>query len=141
MQHPLLASALARIAEDSENRAYIGRDEGAIRQLLSMVLSDDTHVVQQACKALSCIAMDATLVARLVKADVLQSIWAVLGSTEPEIQVGGFGGRFDGRLIIVGEARWAVYGRFDGRFVIVGDLGGRSWWGVWWAVSYSWGIP
>lgn len=88
LQHPLLASALARIAEDSENRAYIGRDEGAIRQLLSMVLSDDTHVVQQACKALSSIAMDTTLVARLVKADVLQSIWAVLGSKDPEIQVG-----------------------------------------------------
>jgi hypothetical protein len=95
LQHPLLASALARIAEDSENRAYIGRDEGAIRQLLSMVLSDDTHVVQQACKALSSIAMDTTLVARLVKADVLQSIWAVLGSKDPEIQVGDwkrFGG-------------------------------------------------
>lgn len=44
-QHPLLASALAKMAQDDSNRSVIGKDEGALRQLLSMMLSDDPHVV------------------------------------------------------------------------------------------------
>lgn len=44
-QHPLLASALAKMAQDDSNRPVIGKDEGALRQLLSMMLSDNPHVV------------------------------------------------------------------------------------------------
>eukprot|EP00897_Mesotaenium_endlicherianum_P003568 jgi/Mesen1/3239/ME000187S02402 len=87
VHHPLLASALARIAEDSENRQAIGKDEGAIRQIVSMVLSDTQHVVEQACLALSSLAADGALVLRLMKADVLQAITSLLHSRQPEILV------------------------------------------------------
>lgn len=46
-QHPLLASALAKITQDNSNRAAIGKDESAVRQLLSMILSDNRHVVRK----------------------------------------------------------------------------------------------
>lgn len=46
-QHPLLASALAKMSQDVSNRAVIGKDESALRQLLSMMLSDNHHVVSQ----------------------------------------------------------------------------------------------
>lgn len=33
------------MAQDDSNRSVIGKDEGALRQLLSMMLSDNPHVV------------------------------------------------------------------------------------------------
>ncbi|CAI5466949.1 unnamed protein product [Closterium sp. Yama58-4] len=139
VHHPLLASALARICEDRENRAAIGKDESAIRQIVSMVLADSKHVtdrelgagglqalvshlvksdvlapicslllsqqpcqtptprslfpfhhphqVEQACHALSSLAMDDALVTHLVKSDVLAAICSLLLSQQPEILV------------------------------------------------------
>lgn len=44
--HPLLASALAKIImQDQGNRVVIGKDENAVRQLISMISSDNRHVV------------------------------------------------------------------------------------------------
>lgn len=43
--HPLLASALAKIMQDQGNRVVVGKDENAVRQLISMITSDDRHVV------------------------------------------------------------------------------------------------
>lgn len=43
--HPLLASALAKIMQDHNNRVAISKEENAIRQLISMISSDDRHVV------------------------------------------------------------------------------------------------
>uniref|UniRef100_A0A2P2L1R3 Patatin n=1 Tax=Rhizophora mucronata TaxID=61149 RepID=A0A2P2L1R3_RHIMU len=43
--HPLLASALAKIMQDQGNRAVVGKDENAVRQLISMISSDNRHVV------------------------------------------------------------------------------------------------
>lgn len=82
-QHPLLASALAKIAQDDGNRSAIGKDESAVRQLLSMMLSDNRHVVEQACLALSSLASDALLALRLMKADIMQPIGALLKASEP----------------------------------------------------------
>lgn len=45
VHHPLMASAIARIVEDRENRAAIGRDDSALKQIVSMVLCDSKHVV------------------------------------------------------------------------------------------------
>ncbi|CAI6003024.1 unnamed protein product [Closterium sp. NIES-65] len=87
VHHPLLASALARICEDRENRAAIGKDESAIRQIVSMLLADSKHVVEQACHALSSLAMDDALVTHLVKSDVLAAICSLLLSQQPEILV------------------------------------------------------
>ncbi|GBG71579.1 hypothetical protein CBR_g8995 [Chara braunii] len=87
--HPLLASALAKIVDDTDSRGALGRDDGAIRQLLSMILSDNKHVVQQASLALSSISAEADHVSRLIKADVLQCVRSVLRSEQPEIQVPG----------------------------------------------------
>lgn len=43
--HPLLASALGKIMQDQGNRAFVGKDENAVRQLISMISSDNCHVV------------------------------------------------------------------------------------------------
>lgn len=43
--HPLLASTLVKIMQDEGNRSVIGKDENAVRQLISMITSDNRHVV------------------------------------------------------------------------------------------------
>lgn len=43
--HPLLASALGKIMQDQGNRGFVGKDENAVRQLISMISSDNCHVV------------------------------------------------------------------------------------------------
>ncbi|XP_024394241.1 phospholipase A I isoform X2 [Physcomitrium patens] len=83
-QHPLLASALAKMAQDDSNRSVIGKDEGALRQLLSMMLSDDPHVVDQACVALASLAVDGAVGVRLMRADLVQAIEMVLRNTSNE---------------------------------------------------------
>jgi hypothetical protein len=80
-QHPLLASALAKMSQDVSNRAVIGKDEGALRQLLSMMLSDNHHVVEQACVALASLAVDGAVGVRLMRADLVQAIEMVLRNT------------------------------------------------------------
>ncbi|XP_022139959.1 phospholipase A I isoform X2 [Momordica charantia] len=76
--HPLLASALAKIMQDEGNRAVISKDENAIRQLISMISSDNRHVVVQACFALSSLAADVSIAMQLMKADIMQPIKSVL---------------------------------------------------------------
>ncbi|KAH9329901.1 hypothetical protein KI387_002009 [Taxus chinensis] len=83
-QHPLLASALAKITQDESNRNAIGRDENAVRQLISMLNSDNRHVVEQACSALSSLASDTSLAMLLMKADIMQPIELVLKSVVPD---------------------------------------------------------
>ncbi|KAL4201106.1 hypothetical protein AMTRI_Chr02g256950 [Amborella trichopoda] len=83
-QHPLLASALAKMMQDEANRATVGKDENAVRQLISMISSDDRHVVKQACSALSSLAGDVSLAMQLMKSDIMQPIVSVLKSFVPE---------------------------------------------------------
>lgn len=82
--HPLLASALAKIMQDQENRVVVGKDENAVRQLISMISSDNRHVVEQACSALSSLAGDVSVAMLLMKCDIMQPIIAVLKSFAPE---------------------------------------------------------
>lgn len=76
--HPLLASALAKIMQDEGNRVVVGKDENAVRQLISMISSDNRHVVEQACSALSSLAADVSVAMQLMKADIMQPIETVL---------------------------------------------------------------
>ncbi|KAJ8761900.1 hypothetical protein K2173_005611 [Erythroxylum novogranatense] len=82
--HPLLASALAKIMEDEGNRAAVGKDENAVRQLISMISSDNHHVVEQACSALSSLSGDVSVAMQLMKCDVMQPIETVLKSVAKE---------------------------------------------------------
>ncbi|KAL5775437.1 hypothetical protein ACOSP7_012994 [Xanthoceras sorbifolium] len=82
--HPLLASALAKIMQDQGNRVVVGKDENAVRQLISMISSDDRHVVEQACSALSSLAGDISVAMQLMKCDIMQPIETVLKSFPPE---------------------------------------------------------
>ena len=52
--HPLLASALAKIMQDEGNRVVVGKDENAVRQLISMISSDNQHVV---CYSICCLSL------------------------------------------------------------------------------------
>lgn len=113
--HPLLASALAKIMQDDGNRVVVGKDENAVRQLISMISSDNHHVVrrlavltnillayllfcyiwfknsnfwqvEQACSALSSLAADVSVAMQLMKSDIMQPIETVLKSV-PEGEV------------------------------------------------------
>ncbi|KAK4421328.1 Phospholipase A I [Sesamum alatum] len=78
--HPLLASALAKIMQDEENRVVVGKDETALRQLISMISSENQHVVEQACSALSSLASDVPVAILLIKLDIMQPISRALKS-------------------------------------------------------------
>ncbi|KAL9681700.1 hypothetical protein QQ045_013487 [Rhodiola kirilowii] len=78
--HPLLASALAKIMQDHGNRMVVGKDENAVRQLISMISSDNRHVVEKACSALSSLAADVSVAMQLVRSDIMQPIESVLRS-------------------------------------------------------------
>lgn len=106
--HPLLASALAKIMQDEESRVVVGRDETALRQLISMISSDNQHVVcfhlvimhkyfkylllgvyvscqvEQACSALLDLASDVLVAMHLIKLDIMQPTERVLISGESE---------------------------------------------------------
>lgn len=82
--HPLLASALAKIMQDQGNRVVVGKDENAVRQLISMISSDNRHVVEQACSALSSLASDVYVAMQLMKSDIMQPIETVLRSMAQE---------------------------------------------------------
>ncbi|KAL4628424.1 hypothetical protein ACB092_05G237800 [Castanea dentata] len=82
--HPLLASALAKIMQDQGNRVVVGKDENAVRQLISMISSDNRHVVEQACSALSSLSADVSVAMQLMKADIMQPIELVLKSSGQE---------------------------------------------------------
>ncbi|KAI3456431.1 hypothetical protein Pfo_013094 [Paulownia fortunei] len=79
--HLLLASALAKIMQDDGNRVVVGKDENAVRQLISMISSENQHVVEQACSALSALASDVSVAMQLIKSDIMQPIERVLKST------------------------------------------------------------
>ncbi|PKA45653.1 LRR repeats and ubiquitin-like domain-containing protein [Apostasia shenzhenica] len=82
--HPLLASALAKLMEDQNNRLAISKEENAVRQLISMMSSENRHVVEQACSALSSLASDVSLAMQLIKSDIMQPIGSVLKSVDQE---------------------------------------------------------
>ncbi|RWR85093.1 phospholipase A I isoform X1 [Cinnamomum micranthum f. kanehirae] len=83
--HPLIAYALAKIVDDHDNRTVIGKDENAVRQLISMISSENRHVVEQACSALSSIAADVSLAMQLMKSDIMQPIKSVLKAAPEEV--------------------------------------------------------
>nr|GEX43802.1 phospholipase A I-like [Tanacetum cinerariifolium] len=78
--HPLLASALSKMMQDEVNRVIIGKDENAVRQLISMISSENHHVVEQACSALTSLASDVSVSLQLMKCDIMQPIQRVLKS-------------------------------------------------------------
>ncbi|KAI3741056.1 hypothetical protein L1987_58723 [Smallanthus sonchifolius] len=82
--HPLLASALAKMMQDEGNRVVIGKDENAVRQLISMISSEDQHVVVEACSALTSLASDVSVAFQLMKCDIMQPIKRVLTSVGPQ---------------------------------------------------------
>ncbi|XP_076923033.1 phospholipase A I-like [Bidens hawaiensis] len=82
--HLLLASALAKIMQDEGNRVVIGKDENAVRQLISMISSEDQHVVVEACSALTSLGSDVSVALQLMKCDIMQPIKRVLTSVGPQ---------------------------------------------------------
>ncbi|KAJ9566706.1 hypothetical protein OSB04_002672 [Centaurea solstitialis] len=82
--HPLLASALAKMMQDEGNRVVIGKDENAVRQLISMISSENQHVVEQAGSALTSLASDVSVSLQLMKCDIMQPIQRVMKSVGPQ---------------------------------------------------------
>ncbi|KAK9820032.1 hypothetical protein WJX72_005289 [[Myrmecia] bisecta] len=90
-QHPLLAGALGRIAEDPLNCEAISREVGAIQQLILMALSEDEVVVEQACKAIGLLGRHNSLTsAEIVQSDVLSAMLSLITSPKIKSQLAGF---------------------------------------------------
>ncbi|KAE8728676.1 Phospholipase A I [Hibiscus syriacus] len=86
--HLLLASALVTIImQDEGNRVLIGKDHNALRQLVSMISSDNRHVVEQACSALSTLAEDVSVAMQLMKCDIMKPIETIMTSPSREEHV------------------------------------------------------
>lgn len=89
-QHLLIATAIAHIAaEDKANCEAIASTEGAIQQLLSMVLSNDVLVVKEASKTLGALAADPALARKLVDAKALQHIQSLLSDSKNAVKICG----------------------------------------------------
>ena len=83
--YPLLASAVFEIiVQDQRNRLVVGKDENTGRQLINMISSDNCHVVEQACSALSTLDGDVYVTLQLMKRDIMLPIETVLKSPAPE---------------------------------------------------------
>ncbi|RZC50554.1 hypothetical protein C5167_018993 [Papaver somniferum] len=76
--HPLLASAMAKIMQDDGDRVVVGKDENVVQQLISMMSSDNPHVIEQASYALSVLAADVSVAMQLMKSDIMQPIESLL---------------------------------------------------------------
>ncbi|XVF87704.1 hypothetical protein PTKIN_Ptkin18bG0141900 [Pterospermum kingtungense] len=74
--HLLLVVAM----QEHRNRPVVGKDENAVRQLITMISSDSRHVVEPALSALSTLAGDVSVAMRLMKWDIMQPIQSVLKS-------------------------------------------------------------
>ncbi|KAI3920451.1 hypothetical protein MKX01_000790 [Papaver californicum] len=69
--HPLLASALAKTMQDDGDRIVVGKDENAVRQLITS-------------SALSALATDVSAAIQLMKSDIMQPIESLLRSRGQE---------------------------------------------------------
>eukprot|EP00898_Chlorokybus_atmophyticus_P001815 jgi/Chlat1/2634/Chrsp178S02477 len=86
-QHPLVATAITMVAEDRASCAAIVAQPGAVQRLVSMALSDNLHVVNQACTTLTHLAQDPTLARRLVDDGALSLAQSLIKSENERTQV------------------------------------------------------
>lgn len=66
------------MAQDNSNRAAIGKDESALRQLLSMMLSDNPHVVDVFSELTMKICLTWSLLNMGVESSLSESLGGVL---------------------------------------------------------------
>lgn len=85
-QHPLIASAIARLADNRLGCDAILAVEGSVQQLLSMVLADSMQVVNEACTTLSALAQDASAAGRLLSAKALQRMLGLMQGNDTRAQ-------------------------------------------------------
>ncbi|PWA93284.1 phospholipase,galactolipase [Artemisia annua] len=57
-----------------------GKDENAVRQLISMISREDQHVVVEACSTLTSLATDVSVALQLMKCDIMQPVKRILTS-------------------------------------------------------------
>ncbi|KAK9839624.1 hypothetical protein WJX81_001442 [Elliptochloris bilobata] len=89
-QHPLLAGALGKIAEDPAACAEIVREVGAIQQLILMALSENEVVVEQACKTIGLLGRHNSLTSlEIIEGDVLSAMMRLITSTKHKNQLAG----------------------------------------------------
>ncbi|EIE23713.1 hypothetical protein COCSUDRAFT_41874 [Coccomyxa subellipsoidea C-169] len=89
-QHPLLAGALGKIAEDPAACSAIVREVGAIQQLILMALSENEVVVQQACKTLGLLGRhDSFTSDEIIQGDVLSAMLSLMRSVKHKSQLAG----------------------------------------------------
>ena len=85
-QLPLLAAAVAQLAQEPAQAEAMAAAEGGVQQLLSMALSDNQLVVSRACATLACLAQSPTTANKLLAARAAARLLALLRSTSPAAQ-------------------------------------------------------
>ncbi|KAK9861855.1 hypothetical protein WJX84_002096 [Apatococcus fuscideae] len=102
-QHPLLAGALGRIAEDPLNCATISKESGAVQQLILMALSDNEIVVEQACKTLCLLGTHNSITTNeIIESNVLSAMLSLISSCKHKSQLAGL--RVLGVLALTSDA-------------------------------------
>ena len=85
-QLPLLAAAVAQLAQEPAQAEAMAAAEGGVQQLLSMALSDNQVVVSRACATLACLAQSPTTANKLLAARAAARLLALLRSMSPAAQ-------------------------------------------------------
>ena len=85
-QLPLLASAVARLAQEPSQAEAMAAAEGGVQQLLSMALSDNDFVVSRACATLACLAQSPATANKLLAARAAARLLALLRAHAPGAQ-------------------------------------------------------
>eukprot|EP00884_Botryococcus_braunii_P003060 jgi/Botrbrau1/12755/Bobra.67_1s0114.1 len=78
-QHPLMAGALAKVAEEPAQCAAMAREVGAVQQILLMAISENDIVVEQACQTIDKLAQHVpSVMEELLESDVVASMLSLV---------------------------------------------------------------
>jgi SAM-dependent MidA family methyltransferase len=78
-QHLLIATALAKIAqEDPMNCVEIGATEGALQQMLTMLLTSDVNVIREATHIIAALSQLPDIAQKLIDSKVSQRIQSLM---------------------------------------------------------------
>ncbi|GMH38521.1 hypothetical protein BSKO_06405 [Bryopsis sp. KO-2023] len=101
-QHPLIAGALARMAEFPEHCRSIVKEQTAVQQLILMASSDNAVVQVQAAQVIGQLVGGSLMTEEFVRSDVLGAMLVLMKSDKQEIQLSGL--RVISTLVLTSDA-------------------------------------
>lgn len=89
-QHPLLAGALAKLAEERSSCELLAKEDMALPQMVTLAMSSNAVVASAACRALASLAaLDEATARKLVSHDLGRTILTLVSSRDASVQLSG----------------------------------------------------